>query len=86
MFLFDYSKEILQLISALAILGIGVAGTWFLIYLVLIVKRVYRTLCVFENLVEKIDQYIAKPVAAFGSIVDDIAPIIRFFAGRNKKD
>ncbi|MCX6807412.1 MAG: hypothetical protein NTZ80_01200 [Patescibacteria group bacterium] len=84
MFLFENSADILRLAAAIAILGIGIAGTWFLIYLVLIVKRVYRTIRIFETVMEKIDEYIAKPVAAVSGLIDDIAPIIRFFADRKR--
>lgn len=84
MFIMENSTEILRLAGAVAILGLGVAGTWFLVYMALMMKRVYHVVRMVEVVVAKVDEYVAKPIQAVSGVIDDVAPILKFFAGRRR--
>jgi hypothetical protein len=78
----ETSADALRLAAAIAILGVGVSLTWVLCLAAGILRRVLKIARLAERFVEKVDSYLARPVAALSSAIEDLAPVIRFFARR----
>ncbi len=76
-----------ETLNAILTLGFGVVAVLLAIllaYLIAIIYRVLKIIRTAERVVDKIDAYISRPISAFSSAVDKLAPVIDFFARRGR--